>query len=167
MRLRELLPWREFVIETSWPPSIAAVEIEKVFGESWCLDSPKAPIASVDRVPANLDPAPFSEKLLYQGTALVIRAVVDGAPHGGSSVHVRMSTRSGILVRRAVISAGLCLLGVVVGIPVGLVLVAVPLLAAWLLMATAFPFVLPSREVERFLRSLFVGAPPGTGEGYR
>lgn len=26
LRMRELLPWRDLAIETSWPPSVAAIE---------------------------------------------------------------------------------------------------------------------------------------------
>jgi hypothetical protein len=43
MRLRDLVPWRDFVIETSWSPDVTMVELAKRIG------APRLPFFGIDR----------------------------------------------------------------------------------------------------------------------
>jgi hypothetical protein len=173
MRARELLPWRDFTIETSWPPSVAAIELQKLIGERRFFGGGDMPFAgtrdgSVFR---------FSRRIAYRNSFLpMIVAVVEPSHHDGARVRVQMRLHVFVMLFMGIWMTGATLVSVMVGFatlsrgqPAGLLALAFPLAGAGM---TTIPFAFEARTAEHLLREIYarapaLPAPPETGVAYR
>ena len=155
MRGRDLLPWRDITIDTSWPPAVVHTELAKQ------MDPPRLRGDSGD--------GPFIGEALSQGHFRFRRhigyrkalrptlvAIVEPAAHGGSRirVHMRLHPMTAILL-----SLWLAL-ATFIGVPLGVQTAVVGLLMLVFGAAiTCIPFALEARSSERMLREIFAKAP--------
>ena len=174
VQLRDLLPWRDFVIETSWSPSVAAIEIKK------SIDGPPPLSGGSDALFIGREDDGrfrFSRRISYRNSFLpMIVAVVEPSHHDGARVRVRMRLHLFVMVFVSVWIGGASLAAFMVafifishGYPVGLLAAVLPLLGAAMV---SIPFALEAPRAERLLRDVFarapaLPAPPETGEAYR
>lgn len=165
MRARDLLPWREIVVETSWPPSVATTELKKRIDGPGLLGMGDA--AFFGR--ARADGLRFATRRRMQ---VVMRAVVGPSHHGGACLRVRMRAP---LLSILVVGAGLILLtslsltAALGGEASALVILVLP---ATMTTVFAVSFAMEASRAERQLRAIFatapaLPAPPVTGEAYR
>jgi hypothetical protein len=162
MHVAQWLPWRRFVVETSWPPTVAAIEIGKriapprIFGRD--REKPfvgKSLGEGVFR---------FSQATSYKNALLpVVEVVVEPSHRDGARVRVAMRLNDFVAVFVAVwtiaaIVGALACLGYALWHwdAVGLLGFAVPLIGAWVVV---FPFSLDAREAESQIRQIFAPAP--------
>jgi hypothetical protein len=83
---RELLPWRAFSIDTSWPPEVTAVELRKRVGERRLFGSADTPFTG------SLEGHRFqiARTIRYRNSFLpVIEGTIEPAEHG-ARIRVRM-----------------------------------------------------------------------------
>jgi hypothetical protein len=172
MRFRDLLPWRDFAIETSWPPTLAAIEIKKriaaphFFGH---CDKPFVGKAFTETA------FRFSRAISYRNAFLpVIQATIE--PSHGNAARVRVRMRLSV---PAMAFMAIWMTGATFGALVGLVSAAGGSAAAMLALALPFfgaglatmPFSLEADEAEAMLRAIFAPAPAlppwSAGEPYR
>jgi hypothetical protein len=169
MGLRALLPWRRFAIETSWPPSVAAIEIRKRLADSrWnSSDLPFVGQAVSETV------FRFSRAISYRNSFLpVIEARVEPSHRGGARIRVRMGLNGFVIAFMALwlLSATFgAIVALAGGRPGALSVVGFPLFGVTLV---TLPFALEARKSEAAVRSIFAAAPAGppsfdSGEPYR
>jgi hypothetical protein len=172
--LRELIPWRTFVIETRWPPEVAAIEVKKVIDKPTLFGAiGDAPFVGKAKSQTEFV---FRRRISYRNSFLpIIRAVVEPSHNGGARIRVRMRMylfAMGFLLVWSTGGAFAGLAGLVAlseGQVAGLVGVAFPLFG---LALTCVPFALEARIAERLLRAIYAAAPPlppppETGQAYR
>jgi len=88
MHLRDWLPWRNLVIQTSLPPNMAAAELDKYIGERRFFGGGDLPLVGRGLGERRFR---FSPRGSYRRAPLpVITAAVTAADPGGSDVHIRM-----------------------------------------------------------------------------
>ena len=173
MRARNLLPWRDFVIETSWPPNVAATEIKKRIGKPRLFGRSDETFVGKSTSEGEFR---FSRAIRYKNSFLpIIHAAVEPSYRDGARVRVRMRLHGLVLAFMAIwmtAAASGALVGLVSlarGRPVGLVGVVFTVSVA------SFVAVTFSREAdvaEALLRRIFAAAPalpsaPDTGAPYR
>jgi hypothetical protein len=168
MKLRDLIPSRAFVIETSWPPSVAAIEIKERVGppyrHNWFLggDDDDTPFAG-SHVREN--EFRFSRRIPYRNSLLpVVHATVEPSHDNGARVHVRIGLPGIVMPFMAIWSTVVMLIGLAVlvsalsrGQPAaGLAVLAFPVFAVTLLTISSG---LEARTAESLLRDIFARAP--------
>jgi hypothetical protein len=174
VRLRELIPWRTFVVETRWPPEIAAVEVKRAIHQPTLFGSGgDAPF--VGKVKSETEFV-FRRRISYKNSFLpIVRAIVEPSRHGGARIRVRMRMHSFALCLILVWITGgafAVLAGLVAlfeGQMAGLIGIAFPVVGLGL---ACTPFALEARVAERLLRAIYAAAPalpppPETGQAYR
>ena len=167
-----LLPWRGFVVETSWPPSVAVIEIRKQVGTNRGLlggggDNEYSPFVGTE------DHGRFriSRRVGNQRSVRPrLEVAVEPSHHEGARIVGRLLPDPLILAA----TLGTCLLvgGMITafgGLGVEL-LVGLPF--AVLVAAALVVRVIEARACERLLREVFarapaLPAPPETDEAYR
>jgi len=172
MHARDLVPWRDFTIETSWSPTVAAVELQKRIGERRFFGGGDTPFTgTVDGSVFR-----FSRRIAYRNSFLpMIVAVIEPSHHNGARIRVQMRLHVLVMVFMAVWMTGATLAGLVGltalarGQPAGLAALAFPLFGAAL---STIPFALEARLAERLLREIYAQAPappapPESGVAYR
>jgi hypothetical protein len=166
--MRELLPWRDLAIETSWPPSVAAIEIRKRISEPRALANGDEPFLG-----GPLGEHEFRFRLhRSQEFPLTVHARVEEGPRGGACVRVRMrlpDVAAIAFLAWATIATLFALEALIRGQILGLL---APVLIVAVIRVVTLPFVFAAREAERILREVFAAAPalpdaPNTGEPYR
>ncbi len=182
MHLRELLPWRDFVVDTSWPPGVAHTEIAKeVATPRWMGVAGEGASGTGDALFVGRAEGPgrfrFTRRIGYRNSFRpVIQVVVEASHHGGSRLRVRMRLHPFVMV-----FVGLWLtLATLIGLPVGVLGLAQGQIAALVGLVmplfgvgiTCIPFAVEARIAERALRDLFAAAPalpeqPATGGPFR
>jgi hypothetical protein len=160
MNLRELLPSRDFVIETTWPPEVAGLELRKRIDRRWF------PSACTPFVGESLGPNRFSFTLRRSWSRNsfepVAFATIEPASGRGARVrvHMRMSLPviaflcvwiMGALVCAAVSLAVLVTRGSFELAPLGMVLGVVALVVG--------SFIPDARKMERAVCLVFADAP--------
>jgi hypothetical protein len=160
MRLRDLRPWRDFVIETRLAPNMASAELEKLVGAG----------GPFIHKPSSGRERRFCRRISYRNSFLpMIGVVVEPSPTGA---RVRISMRLHVFVMAFMTlwmtGATLgCLAMLTVGLrqqnPIALFALVFPLFGAALV---SIPFALEARIAEDLLREPFAG-PPKPGEPYR
>jgi hypothetical protein len=174
MRLRDWLPWRDFAIETSWPPNVAAIEIRKHIASPRLFAQTDEPFVGESMTEKEFR---FSRGIRYPNAFLpVIRAAVEPSYRDGARVRVRIRLHDGVVVFMAfwlaVAPSGLLLGGLaslVGGLAAGSIVIVLPVFGVGLL---ARAFSVEARKAEDLLRAIFAAAPgfpppPDTGEPYR
>jgi hypothetical protein len=176
MRARDLLPWRTFVVETKWPPSVAVIEIRKQVGTVRGLlggggDNEYAPfVGTEDRGRFHISRRIGNERSVRPR----LEVAVEPSHHDGSRVVVRVDPDAKMLLLVSfAVAVGLIVAGFAVAAD-GLgpqLLLALPIAAA-LGAALVVPSALEARESERLLREIFAAAPalpapPETDDAYR
>jgi len=174
VQLRDLLPWRELIIDTSWSPSVAAIELRKSIQGPPPLSGGDDALFS-GRVEGGR--FHFSRRVAYKNSFLpVIQAVVEPSHHDGARVRIRMRLHAFVLVFVLAWTAIAAVFGVAVAISVvsrgramGLVGLLAPLFGVAI---GSIPFALEARNAERLLRDVFARAPAlpeaqKTGGAYR
>lgn len=171
MRPPDLIPWRDFIIDTRWSPAVADVELRKrVEG---LLGTGDAPFRgrSVGQAQYKLHRA-----ISYRNSFLpVIHATIEPGHRGGARVRIRMRLHAGVAVFMPIWMTGAMaaaiagIVGLAHGQGAGVVGLAMPIFGAGL---TVIPFALEARTAERLLREVYapapaLPAPPETGEAYR
>jgi hypothetical protein len=169
MRLRDWLPWRDFAIETSWPPSVAAIEIRKRIASPRLFAETEEPFVgkSISEVEFC-----FSREASHRNPYLpVIDAEVEPSYRDGARVRVRM--RLHIVMGAWLAPAALGLLfgigSLVRGQSAGWIGIVMPVFIVGLVTGI---FSSEARKAEDLLRAIFATAPgvpppPDTGEPYR
>jgi hypothetical protein len=166
--MRELLPWRDLAIETSWPPSVAAIELQKRIEPPRWLGGGESPFEGQPIAEREFRfRRRWSNKL-----PLMIYALVEEGPRGGACVRVQMRLAGLSGVFFLVWTTMAALLGFAALIRGQLVGLFSPILIVGVGSAINVPFAIEAREAERTLREIFVAAPalppaPKTGEPYR
>jgi hypothetical protein len=173
MRLRDWLPWRDFAIETSWPPSVAAIEIRKRIASPRLFAQTDGPFVGESMTEMEFR---FSRGISYRNSFLpVIRVAVEPSYRDGARVRVRMRLHGAVAVFTALwlaaATSGLFFgfASLVGGEAPGLTMIVMPVFGVGLLTG-AFSF--EARKAEDLLRGIFAAAPgflpsPDTGEPYR
>jgi hypothetical protein len=164
MQMRDLLPRRDLVVETSWPPDVAANELATRIGKGRFFGGGHTLFVG-DRL--NEREFRFSRRISYRNSFLpVIRVVIEDSDHGGSRVRVRMRLHAFVLAAMALYMT----VATFIGLPLGFVLLsrrdtsaviplAMPVFGATL---TTVSFAVEAQKAERLLRDIFAGAPkPG------
>jgi hypothetical protein len=173
MRLNDLFPQRDFVIETRWPPSVAAIEIRKRIAvrDGGRLGDEPFFGRSLSKVEFQFSRAPSDRKNLLP----IIDATVTPCDRDGARVHVRMRPHDGVLLIPA-LAIVMAILGpfaaVIYGGVAGLKLLGV---SALLILGGRWhhaAFEREARRAEAILRGIFAAAPAlppphDTGEPYR
>jgi hypothetical protein len=167
MRLRDLVPWRDFVIETSWSPEVSIVELAKrvdaprlpFFG----IDHPERPFQGKSVSPTALEFRRTVDWKVESAIPATIRASVTPALGSGACVRVRIRPRAaggvalalvGLFAVASFVLAVFALIagevrGALVALGGSVVVVASALLR----------FALESDRSERILRGIFERAP--------
>jgi hypothetical protein len=173
MLMRDLLPWRDFVIETSWPPTVAAIEIKKRIAAPRIFGGGDEPFVGKSLAEAEFR---FSRAISYRNSFLpVIQAAVEPSHRDGARLRVRMRLSvpvmafMGVWMTGATFGALVGLVSAARGGPPALIVLALPLFGVGLV---AVPFSLEARKAEAMLRAIFAAAPglsppPGMGGPYR
>jgi hypothetical protein len=114
MRARELLPWRNFVIGTSWSPDIAIVEIQKRVGVRGFLDMGGGSEPFAGRL-VNGNEFHFSRRISYRNSFLpVISATVEPSHREGARIRVTMRMNLFVMVFMTIWMTGATFGGVTV-----------------------------------------------------
>jgi hypothetical protein len=160
--LRELIPWRDFVIETSSPPSTCSAELRA------CMAPPSLFENTVDTlfVGESRSETEFrlSRRIDYRNSFIpIIVATIEPSAGGGSRVHVRMQLHPLAIVFMTIWMAGTLLAGLgglvlfAGGLRAGFAMVALPAFGAALV---TLPFGFEARKAETLLRLLFEPSLP-------
>jgi hypothetical protein len=166
LRLRDLVPWRTFTIETSWSAPVAAAELGNHIGPGRTF---RAPVVASGH---NENELTFSRAINYRDSFLpVIDVAIAPAPHVGArlTVRIRLNWFVGVFMGFWVAGATLGTLGVAIDAianerPFGSLALLGPLFYAGL---TAFGFAIEARRAEVLLRALFPPASPPPAGPYR
>ena len=173
MRLRDWLPWRDFAIETSWPPSVAAIEIRKRIASPRLFARTGEPFVGESTTEMEFR---FSRGISYRNSFLpVIHAAVEPSYRDGARVRVRMRLHGAVAVFMAIWLTGATfgllfgLESLVRGQAAGWIGIVMPLFGVGLVTGG---FSFEARKAEDLLRGIFAAAPgfpppPDTGEPYR
>jgi hypothetical protein len=165
MRPRDFLPWREFTIETSWSPDVAAVELKKhiakrgFFGRA--RDGGNA--AFVGDISEGTS-FRFARAIRYNNSFLpVIVATIQSSDANGARIRVRMRLHRWVAAFMCVWMAGAvlgsvacCVAALAHGKLAGLLAPALPLFGTALVIV---PFAIEARIAERLLREIYPAAP--------
>lgn len=177
VRVGDLLPWRDFVIETSWPCEVAALELRKAIDEPQ-LFSGEATATFVGRA-ESATRFKFTRRVPYRSTwRLVVLAVVEPSRRDGARIRVRMrmhlfvvafatAWRAAVTYRAASTVAGAVFSGRMAAADV--LPLALPFFGVAI---TCVPFALEASKIETLLRGIYAAAPaapppPDTGDAYR
>jgi hypothetical protein len=174
MRMRDLVPWRNLVIDTSWAPEVAADELRKHMAapRSWGDGGGDAPFAGRELDGGRFE---FSRVISYRNSFLpVIRAVIEPSPQGGARVRVAMRLEPSVVafmrvwMRFSVLGVMLGLTFLFLGEIMGLAALSLPVLGVALCTVS---FAVEAGKAERLLREIFgvasaLQAPPRTGDAY-
>jgi hypothetical protein len=174
MRPRDWLPWRRFVVETSWSPSVVAIEIGKRIADPRLFSrDAERPFVGTRVAEGSFR---FSRAISYRNSFLpVIEAVVEPSPNG-ARVRVALNLNPLVAIFMAVWMAGatmatLMAMGHALSTrrPDGFLVLGFPLFGAALV---SVGFAFEARKAEALIRDIFanapgVPAPPDTGEPYR
>jgi hypothetical protein len=165
MQLRDLLPWRDLVIETSWPPNVAVIEIRKRtikprgFGLFNFLGDDEEPFVGGALSDTEFR---FWRRISYRNSFLpIIHAVVEPSHSGGASVRIRMRLHVFVIGFLLIWMTGAtfgCVFGLVAlahGEPAGLIALAFPVFGVALV---TIPFAIEARNAEVLLREIFAPA---------
>jgi hypothetical protein len=175
MQLRDFLPWRDLVIETSWPPNAAALEIRKRIGQRRFFGGGDTPFVGKAIGEREFR---FQRTISYRNSFLpMVHAVVEPSRDGGARVRIRMRLHLFVMAFMMVWMTGATLGGGAVGLVSlahgqlrgGLIALAFPTFGVALV---TIPFAMEARIAERLLRELFAVAPglpprPETAVSYR
>lgn len=169
LRLKDLLPWRAFTIDTTWPAPVAAIEIRKRLAprSPWQFlslsggGSPDQPFVGKEEG----DSFVFSRAIGYRNSFLpVIGLTIAPSGDTGARVNVRMRMNAAVVAFMAVWMTGATLgalslgaVAIVEGRPAGLLALLFPLFGG-LLAGGGFAF--EARRAESLLRDLFPPPPP-------
>jgi hypothetical protein len=166
---------RDFVIDTSWSPNVAAIELRKSIQGAPPLSGGEDALFS-GRV-ANGRFRLTRKRTFYRSSFFpVIEAVVEPSWRDGARVRVRMRLHLFVMTVMCVWIAGATFGAIAAGTsmlshgqPLGLVAVVFPLLGVGLV---SIPFAIEATRAERTLREIFarappLPAPPETGVAYR
>jgi hypothetical protein len=164
---RDFLPWRNFAIETSWSPEVAALELQKRIGArglGGAREPGGAPFAGEALGDMSFR---FTRVIAYRNSFLpVIRATVrpSSAPGAHARIHVTMRLHQFVMAFGFVWMSGALLGGLSAGLVAvrsgnlgGLVALGFPLFGAVLF---TVPFAIEARIAERLLREVYAAAPP-------
>lgn len=174
MRPSDLIPWRDFTVDTSWSPEVADIELRKRIGGLLGTDGAAFKGRSVG--PVGQRQYRFQRVISYRNSFLpVISASVEPGYREGARVRVRMRIHALVAVFMAFWMTGATLGGVFGGVAMlvhgqaaGLVALGLPIFGAGLI---TIPFALEARVAERLLREMYALAPalprPESGEAYR
>jgi hypothetical protein len=172
MRPRDLFPRHDFVIETSWPPSVAAIEIRKRIASPRAGEQGDEPFfgRSLSETEFRFSRAPSGKNLLP-----VIDATITPSRRGGARVDVRLRLQDTALVL-TVTSMTVATLGPIAAVVTG-GWGSLPALgvSALVVLGARWHHAAFSREAlrtETTLRAIFAAAPGlppphETGEPYR
>jgi hypothetical protein len=162
-------PRREFVIETSWPPNVAAIEIRKRIASPYLPARGDEPFIGRS---ISENEFRFSRGSSRQSPSPIVYVAVEPSLRDGSRVRVRIELHDGVTA----ITGLWVTIGVLFGMihlahgqPAGLIAVALSALGARLVVVW---FSRQARETEALVRAIFAaapGLPPPTdsGEPYR
>ena len=171
---RHAVPFRRFVVETSWPATVAVIEIRKRLTEPKLLrldeEGPFVGTEQGGRFTFRMKVGPQTPFVP------VAQVAVRPSHHDGARIEARVRP-SGLTAFRMVVLLGMSLFvawlvgpyGATHGDPVAALLLLAPLLVAVLV---GLPYALQSRRLEREMSEIFARAPalpepPETGEVYR
>lgn len=173
MNLRDLLPWRDFVVDTRWPPEVAVAEIQKRVGQpqlfGWGETAPFVGHRAGNAFRLNL-----KKSALQKGRGpAVIDAVVEPSHHNGARIRVKMRLTSSLsfVLLASIVFLVLCVSGARAEMKgVNAVFLSFGLLFYSTLVAIMFVF--QANKAERLLREIFARAPAlpapvETGLAYR
>jgi hypothetical protein len=162
-RLRELIPWRRFTIDTGWSVEDSARALGELVGTRRLLrmlDTPFEGFREGDRFR-------FYETSRTRSGWIVIYAAIESASHGGATVHVLMRMQWPLLVFAPTMTVActfaaviIAFLGLVRGTVVGFAALLMPLCCIALFGGTFSYF---SRRAEVGLRQVFPPASPELG----
>jgi hypothetical protein len=166
LRLRDLVPWRTFTIDTSWSAAVAATELGNHIGPGRTF---RTPLMAPSRSEKELT---FCRAINHRDSFLpVIEVAIAPAPHVGSrlTVRIRLNWFVGVFMSFWVTGATLGTLGVAIDAianerPIGSLALLGPMFYAGL---TAFGFAFEARRAEELLRGLFPPALPPPDGPYR
>ncbi|HEY1691673.1 MAG TPA: hypothetical protein VGG39_05910 [Polyangiaceae bacterium] len=175
MRARDLLPWRTFVVETSWSPTVAEIELRKKVAPQRAVPGDGGHDDAVFVGSEGHGRFRLSRRAGDQSTfPLRFDVVVESSHHQGARVVVRPRTvvlliLSLCLGAVTVIASIMAVVGLECGLPSAMLVLALPVVLAGLL---SFATAREARESERLLRGIFarapaLPAPPETDEAYR
>ncbi len=168
MRARDLLPWRDFVIETSWSPVVAATEMKNRIGPRRLYGGGSAPFAGESLNDAAFR---FRRAIAYRNSFLPhIHVAVEPAGDRGALVHVRMQLHPAVLALTVIWLVGMTI-GAIAQVtlawhrhagPLGLAMPAIGIVVI------VVSFGLEARKAEAMLREIYAPAPAlKTNEPYR
>ena len=168
MHARDLLPWRDFVIETSWSAGVAATEMKNRLGPQRLYGGSSAPFVGESLGDAEFR---FRRAISYRNSFLPnIRVSVEPAGDRGARVHARMQLHPAVLALTAIWLVVMTIAAIAhlfapwhrqAG-PMGLALPAIGLVVVVL------SFGLEARKAEAMLRAIYAPAPAlKTNEPYR
>ena len=163
------------MIDTSWAPHVARIELRKNMDEPKLLSTPgEAPFIGKAISDVELH---FHRRIAYRNSFLPrIRATLEPSYHGGSRLRVRMQLHPLVLAFMGVWMTFATFGGLAIGIAAlahgqiaGLFALAFPVLGASI---CSIPFAIEARNAEGLLRDIFAPAPalpppPRTDEPYR
>jgi hypothetical protein len=162
MRMRDLLPWRNFVIDTNGPPEVAAAELRKHVEapRRWGGSGGDVPFAGRELEAGRFE---FCRVISYKNSFLpVIRVVIEPSHQGGARVRIAMRLDPSVLaftrvwMRFSVLAVLLGLAFLFRGEVMGLAALSIPVFGAAL---CAVSFALEAGKAELLLRQIF-GATP-------
>jgi hypothetical protein len=161
-------PRREFVIETSWPPNVAAIEIRKRIASPYRPARGDEPFIGRS---ISEDEFRFSRGSSRESPSPIVYVTVEPSLRDGSRVRVRIERDFVTAITGLWVTIGV-LFGMIPlahGQPAGLIAVALSALGARLVVVW---FSRQARETEAQVRAIFAaapGLPPPTdsGEPYR
>jgi hypothetical protein len=163
-------PRREFVIETSWPPNVAAIEIRKRIASPYLPARGDEPFIGRS---ISEDEFRFSRGSSGRSSAYpIVYVAVEPSFRDGARVRVRIQLHDFATALTALPATVGVLLGIILlahGQPAGLIAVALSAFLAGLIVVS---FSRQARETEALVRAIFAaapGLPPPTdsGEPYR
>jgi hypothetical protein len=164
---------RDFVIETRWPPTVAAVEIQKRIAAPGGPSEGDEPFLgrSLSKTEFRFSRAPSHRNNLLP----VIDATVVDSQREGARVEVRVRLHDAVLVF-IVLTIAVAIMGpIAAGVPVDTAIRWLPVIFTLLLAGFRLyhaAFTREARQAEAILREIFAAAPPlppphDTGEPYR
>jgi hypothetical protein len=169
MHARDLLPWRDFVIETSWSPGVASTEMKNRIGPRRFYGGGGAPFVGESLTGAEFR---FRRAIAYRNSFLPhIRVAVEPAGDRGARVHVRMQLHPAVLALTVIWLVGMTIAVIAQvtlpwhrqhGAPMGLAMPGIGIVVV------ALSFGLEARKAEAMLRAIYAPAPAlKTNEPYR
>ena len=168
MHARDLLPWRDFVVETRWSPGVAAIELKNRVGPRRFYAGGGTPFVGESVNEAEFR---FRRAISYRNSFLPhIQVAVEPAGDRGARVHVRMRMHPAVLTLTVLWLVGMTIAAIAeLSTPwhrhAGPMALVMPVIG---IVVVVLSFGLEARKAEAMLREIYAPAPAlETNEPYR